>query len=136
MLLLKEQLSLRLLIALGLILIAVAVIQSKKINPLAPARPTSTVDGPYRADAAYGSSNPIPWGINPNPDTKLLRAAIGPDHVDLDLARTNLGLVDTEGLGSVNAEFSGTLASRTAAIPPSQRGLSDEYVQSFRPERP
>ena len=53
---------------------------------------------------------PFLGGINPNPDTKLLRAAIGPDHVDLDLACTNLGLGDTEGLGSVNTEFSSTLA--------------------------
>ena len=53
---------------------------------------------------------PFLGGINPNPVTKLLRAAIGPDHVDLHLARTNLRLGDTDDIGSVYAEFGGTLA--------------------------
>ena len=52
---------------------------------------------------------PFLGGINPNPNTKFLRAAIRPGHVYLHLVRTYLRLGDIEYLGSVNAELSGTL---------------------------
>ena len=37
---------------------------------------------------------PFLGGIDPNPNTKLLRAAIGPDHADLHLVCTYLRLGD------------------------------------------
>ena len=53
---------------------------------------------------------PLLGRIDPYPNTKLLRAAVGPDHVDLELARTHWWLCDIENFRSRNAQFSSTLS--------------------------